>query len=594
MTTTTTGPPPPPEAPPTLDSPLAEDTGFLPGETGDTLGEDVVSVLDSGATQLASAPFLSGLSGGSADFSWAEASGGLGGDSDGTLTAQNDTASPGSLADFTGTSTGTGPTSTSSYDASQASAPASGAPSSSLLSRTDLLAYDPPANSGVASDVVAPIYTDPATQAALAAEDAKAIAQFMSALGGQNAPATAEQTTYSWGGVGYDAQGNAYNVFTSSAGDTTLVPYNGGPNLMSFAPLDITPAQTPTPPTPPPQTTETPTLPSATPQPPDPNTTTLQIPTPQPPTVQASPPAPLSQPPGSPPPAPQPGSDTVPFDPHADSPFANWLLYGNNTPFLDFLTNDANLRTAQNVALGVAIGAGVLATGGMLAQAAPAIGNAIFEGSIQIAARAPTATSIATSLGNALTYTTVPRVAVAAGGTVLAAEAAEELPTLGQQLGHLGEQLADTLGSDEPSFAGVINPSEFENEPAIIDRLTRARQFDIGGYDQLKALGPGAASDRVGRLGDNLDVDEALQNAYLRLVKDVGRVSDVSKNNPSIALSPQLHRLIQNLQTGQMQGLTPNQVLQFHLQQMRNLGIAPDYVIQTLERESQQFIARTF
>jgi hypothetical protein len=269
----------------------------------------------------------------------------------------------------------------------------------------------------------------------------------------------------------------------------------------------------------------------------------------------------------------------------ADSPFTKWLLYGNNTPILDFLTNDSNLQAAQNVALGVAAGAATIATGGMLLEAAPAIGDLAFEGSIQVAARFPTLTSVATGLGNALTGVTVPQAAVGLGGAALATAAAKDLPALGEELGSLGPEFENIVPTG-PSFEGVIDPSEFENNPEIIDRLSRARQFDIGGYRSLTGKG------EFGRVGDNLDSDEVLQNAYIRLIKGVARVSDVTKNNPSIALSPQLHRLIQNLETAEMQGLTPNQVLQYHLQQMRDF--VPDYIIQTLERESQQYINRTF
>lgn len=61
----------------------------------------------------------------------------------------------------------------------------------------------------------------------------------------------------------------------------------------------------------------------------------------------------------------------------ADSPVAKWLLYGNDTPVRDFLTNDNNLRTAQNVALGVSVGALAVAGGVALAPtAAGAFGTA--------------------------------------------------------------------------------------------------------------------------------------------------------------------------------------------------------------------------
>jgi hypothetical protein len=136
-----------------------------------------------------------------------------------------------------------------------------------------------------------------------------------------------------------------------------------------------------------------------------------------------------------------------------------------------------------------------------------------------------------------------------------------------------------------PSFEGLINIEEFENSPAIIDRLTRAREFDIGGYYSMTGRG------EFGRPFDGLDADEVLQNAYLRERLGVQRLSAVTRDNPAIALSPDLHRQIDNLRTIQMQGLTPEQVLQYHLEQM---DFVPDYIQRTLELEALQYIGRTF
>jgi hypothetical protein len=161
-----------------------------------------------------------------------------------------------------------------------------------------------------------------------------------------------------------------------------------------------------------------------------------------------------------------------------------------------------------------------------------------------------------------------------------------ELPALGREIGNAGPGFAEGPVPTGPSFEGVIDPSEFENHRVIIDRLSRARQFDIGGYRSLTARGA------FGRGGDSLASDEALQNAYIRLMKDVERVSDVTRDNPAIALDHELHWQIRNLTTSQMQGLTPNDVLQYHLQQMS--GFAPDYVLQILEREVLKYIYLTF
>ena len=151
----------------------------------------------------------------------------------------------------------------------------------------------------------------------------------------------------------------------------------------------------------------------------------------------------------------------MPFNPMADSPFASWLLYGNDTPILDFLTNDSHLQVAQNVALGVAVTAGTIATGGLLLEAAPAVGELLFEGSIQVASRVPSWMIYgANGLGNALTWTTVPRVAVGVGGAAIASElpalenafaaaAADELPALEVTLPSLAPEIENALQAIE-------------------------------------------------------------------------------------------------------------------------------------------------
>lgn len=89
-----------------------------------------------------------------------------------------------------------------------------------------------------------------------------------------------------------------------------------------------------------------------------------------------------------------------------------------------------------------------------------------------------------------------------------------------------------------------------------------------------------------------MDSDEALQNAALRQLLGVNRVSAATSGNPAMALPQALHQTIRNLTTAQMQGLSPNQILQLHLAQMR--GFVPDFALRTLESESQKFIIQTF
>jgi hypothetical protein len=265
----------------------------------------------------------------------------------------------------------------------------------------------------------------------------------------------------------------------------------------------------------------------------------------------------------------------VPFDPMGDSPFAKWLLYGNDTPILDFLTNDANLQVAQNAALTVSAIAGTIATGGMLLEAAPGI----------IAAANAAAASAAASISAAASSLTSTLLTAGAGASGILASNPGLEQELEEDAESLGTQLADSIPTG-PSFENLIDLSEYEENPEIVDRLSRARQFDIGGYRSLTGAG------EYGRDWDNLDSDEALQNAFVRMVKEVGRSSAVASGNPAIALSPDIHRQVINLTTYQMRGMTPEDVLQFHLQQM--VGLVPDYVIRMLERESLAYIARTF
>jgi RHS repeat-associated protein len=136
----------------------------------------------------------------------------------------------------------------------------------------------------------------------------------------------------------------------------------------------------------------------------------------------------------------------------------------------------------------------------------------------------------------------------------------------------------------EVSFKGLIDVDEFSNDPVIIDRLSRAREFDIGGYRDLTAQG------RYGRPLDGLDSDEALQNVFVRERRGVGRHDPITRDNPATALRPELHRKIRNLRSTELSGRSAYDVLQYHINQMR--GHVPDFVLNILEREALQYIKR--
>jgi hypothetical protein len=181
----------------------------------------------------------------------------------------------------------------------------------------------------------------------------------------------------------------------------------------------------------------------------------------QPPDQPGSPPAaPGSQPqtPSAPP-----GSDIVPFHPMADSPFTNWLLYGTDTPILDFLTSDKNLQIAQNVALGVAGTAATIATGGMLLEAAPGI-IASTQAFFASAAAGAQSLSIAAT----------PLAAGAAGLLATHPELQEEiesdLQSITPELESLGPQLDNALqtveeeAAEEGTVLHHIFPQQFRDQ----------------------------------------------------------------------------------------------------------------------------------
>lgn len=306
----------------------------------------------------------------------------------------------------------------------------------SPLSSPDLLTLNDstPANANVASDAPGPTYINTANNA------------------GQDQPV--------WKDFYTDANGVVWNVFQHSDGSLSAQPSGGGPIV--FGGIDI---ERPAPGTPPPPdfvpdpadaTPAKPPVPTVLPPlPPDPTQTqpaptppTLPPPpdTPQP--LPANPPAPAPNP--SPPPPPQPGPTTVPYDPMANSPFAKWLLYGNDTPILDFFTNDKNLQIAQNAAAGVAIAAGTVATGGLLLEAAPTV-------------IAGTQTFFATAAAGAQSaYGTATLLATVAGGTLarnpqLAEELEEEVESALPSLENAAQSLESTLPAGESKLASLSN-----------------------------------------------------------------------------------------------------------------------------------------
>ena len=286
-------------------------------------------------------------------------------------------------------------------------------------------------------------------------------------------------------GVVYD-NGVAYYQFADISGFTYEIPVD--PNPQPTQPTQPQSVVTPTvvpqiqqspPNAPPTSPTPLPTLPAPAP---DPSQTPAT-----PATLQPEPsPPPQPAPPSSAPdlsqtqqPAttltnsPQPGPGIVPFDPQADSPLAKLLLYGNDTPILDFLTNDANLRVAQNTALGIAAAAGTVATGGLLLDAAPAIGAGVQSFFATAAAGAQSLASAPLAAG-----------AVGASGVVATNPALqEELEEGVESLPALANEIEASLPSTEEPTESV--PSTAEQAASKFQDIVRQAQAFLNANKDL-------------------------------------------------------------------------------------------------------------
>src|ERR1039458_1801964 len=139
----------------------------------------------------------------------------------------------------------------------------------------------------------------------------------------------------------------------------------------------------------------------------------------------------------------------------------------------------------------VAVGAPYAAALGALA--APAISPLGFEAGIAAASRFPTATSVATGIGNALTWTTVPRVAIGVGAAALAGRAGagglcpelneiEELNDLfGQKVQENASRALSALSKGDYSvLKGWLTPPEYNaTMRALAGDIPRGTQIAV-------------------------------------------------------------------------------------------------------------------
>jgi hypothetical protein len=153
------------------------------------------------------------------------------------------------------------------------------------------------------------------------------------------------------------------------------------------------------------------------------------------------------------------------------------------------------------VVVGAAAGAWVL----------PALG----EGSLLVASRFPTATAVATDVGNALTGTAVPGAALRAGGVALAAGAANEITAL-------GPQLQSSLPAASTEAAALF---QARDEAAEVARQIVQQELNEGWI---------APAQQDARFGTWLD---ALAKTNVRQAIAEGRLPSTFVTSPTVSLS---------------------------------------------------------
>jgi hypothetical protein len=553
----TPAPTPPPTPPPT---PAPADLGTGPGVSplspspdGGDIGQAYITATDSSAAQLLSSTFPDGLSNAYNPDQGGWSAGAQLSDAYTAGAGAGNAFTGGSGADpFTAVAPGggnqngfTGGSDIDPYGGVQNSEPftggsppaASGTPSSdlaslyggpvSLLSSPDLLA---------ANDV-----TTPAANAVASDASDTGFTPQVSDTGSDTGGSTYIGTIVDNGVTYYqfaDIDGSVYEMRadtdTSPAPAPAGTPPTGGTGTYSpvptppDAPKDVPPPATPAPP---PTPSPDPAPSAAAPPTTQPTAADPASPPPTPPaTPPASPPDPAqSQQPQQAPPTASPSpsqapAPVVPFDPMADSPLAKWLLYGNDTPVRDFLTNDNNLRTAQNVALGVSAAALTVAGGLALAGAA--------SGAI---ATAGTVTQAGSLISAAVPLATAGAGLVAADPGL--AEELEEgvegvLPAAESELGVLADELESSLPS--AGSGSGIGPGPTTEASALFQARDQAASTARQIVQQEINSGWISPERAQARFGTWLD---ALAKSNVRQAVAEGRLPGTFVTSPTVSLS---------------------------------------------------------
>ncbi|HEY4077649.1 MAG TPA: hypothetical protein VGM26_12045 [Rhizomicrobium sp.] len=185
---------------------------------------------------------------------------------------------------------------------------------------------------------------------------------------------------------------------------------------------------------------------------------------------------------------------------------------------------DASARTRNAI-----IGAGAPYVATQIALAAPAVGSMGIEGSLMAASRFPKATMITLDIGNALTGTTLPRVAVGAGGAALVASAGQDLPAFAPEL----PALAPEVPALAPELRASVSAASTE-AAALFQARDEAAEVARKMVSQELSTGQTTPARAAARFGTLLD---ALAKTNIRQAISEGRLPDTFVTSPTVAVS---------------------------------------------------------
>ena len=199
----------------------------------------------------------------------------------------------------------------------------------------------------------------------------------------------------------------------------------------------------------------------------------------------------------------QPGSGTVPFNPMADSPFASWLLYRNNTPILDALTSDSNLRAAQNASLALATAAATVATAGAILGAAPAIAAGVqsFFAGAATGAQSLWMSALPLGAGALGTVAANPALQQEIGDEL------ENLPALSNEVGALANEVDALAPETEENLAATAEQAltKFQDIVRQAQAFLNANKdiiMELGGSSRGAPISPNQLGAAIGQYAE--------------------------------------------------------------------------------------------